>query len=114
MGKRGGAMAIVDAGDDAAGGGGGDASMVAKSGGESMTRAQAEALAKQCAIDSVGDEEGIDMDSPLMDLGLDSLASISFREQLVSTSGLKLPTSLVFDYPSLTAIAEFMVEVSSE
>merc|ERR1719517_368078 len=79
-----------------------------------MKREDAEAMARECAIQSVGDEEGLDMDSPLMDLGLDSLASISFREQLVATSGLKLPTSLVFDYPSLTAIAEFMVEVSGE
>merc|ERR1712060_589323 len=106
--------AIMETGDEGAPAeAGGEASMVAKAG-EAMSRQQAEALAKACAIDSVGDEDSIDMDSPLMDLGLDSLASISFREQLVTTSWLKLPTSLVFDYPSLTAIAEFMVEVSSE
>jgi len=110
-----GGPAIADAGDAGDGGAAaGVANSMAVAKGEGMTRAQAEQLAKQCAIDSVGDEEGIDMDSPLMDLGLDSLASISFREQLVASSGLKLPTSLVFDYPSLTAIAEFMVEASSE
>merc|ERR1712217_693551 len=79
-----------------------------------MKREAAEALAKEIAIMSIGSAEELDMDSPLMDLGLDSLASVSFREQLIKESGLKLPTSLVFDYPSLNAIADHMVETSLE
>jgi len=72
----------------------------------------AKALAKNVAIEAIGSDEDIDMDSPLMDMGLDSLAAIAFREAMIQSSGLNLPTSLVFDYPSLTAIADHLVETS--
>jgi len=100
--------------DDLSSAGGGEASGGGAIVKAALKREDAEAMARECAIQSVGDEAGIDMDSAIMDLGLDSLASIAFREQLITTSGLKLPTSLVFDYPSLSAIAEFMVEASRE
>merc|ERR1712217_909054 len=74
---------------------------------------KARAMAKSVALDAIGTaEEEVDFDSPLMDIGLDSLAAISFREALVDQFGMNLPTSLVFDYPSLNAIADFMVEES--
>merc|ERR1711972_170102 len=72
----------------------------------------AKAMAKEVAIQSIGSDDDIDMDSPLMDMGLDSLAAISFREAIIQESGLNVPTSLVFDYPSLTAIADHLVETS--
>merc|ERR1712151_649456 len=72
----------------------------------------AKAMAKEVAIQSIGSEDDIDMDSPLMDMGLDSLAAIAFREAIIQESGINVPTSLVFDYPSLTAIADHLVETS--
>jgi len=69
-------------------------------------------MARETVLQAIGGEEEVDLDSPLMDVGLDSLAAISFREALIQTSGMKLPSSLVFDYPSLLAIAQFMVEES--
>jgi tetratricopeptide (TPR) repeat protein len=77
-----------------------------------MDYAMAAAMAKDVAVQAIGDSDEVDMDSPLMDIGLDSLAAIGFRESLIAASGLQVPTSLVFDYPSLTAIADLLVETS--
>lgn len=66
------------------------------------------------AQEAIGDEDAIDYDSPLMDIGIDSLSAIAFRESLVRASSLKIPSSLVFDYPSLMAVADFLVETSLE
>mmetsp|Transcript_22303 Transcript_22303/g.72158 ORF Transcript_22303/g.72158 Transcript_22303/m.72158 type:complete len:462 (-) Transcript_22303:230-1615(-) len=74
----------------------------------------AQRIARETALAAIGSEDELDLDSPLMDMGLDSLSAIAFREQLISSSGLKVPSSLVFDYPSLQAIAEYLVEVSAE
>lgn len=62
---------------------------------------------------SDGDEEDIHLDQPLMDLGMDSLAAVSFRETLGSAIGFKLPASLIFDYPSAKAVIDFCIEEST-
>ena len=53
----------------------------------------------------------VDADSPLMDAGLDSLGAVELRNLLrqVSGEGVPLPSTLVFDYPSMEAIAAFRV-----
>ena len=38
----------------------------------------------------------------------DSLSAVELSNSLVAILGLKLPSTLVFDYPSVTAIAEFL------
>mmetsp|Transcript_53697 Transcript_53697/g.114613 ORF Transcript_53697/g.114613 Transcript_53697/m.114613 type:complete len:823 (+) Transcript_53697:84-2552(+) len=81
---------------------------------EAMSLEAAQQLAMEVALTAIGTDEDLDFDTPLMDMGLDSLSSIAFREQLIASSGLQVPSSLVFDYPSLQAIAEHLVEVSGE
>ncbi len=44
------------------------------------------------------------------EIGLDSLGSLALRRQLSEQTGLQLPASLVFDYPTVTALAQFLRE----
>jgi acyl carrier protein len=45
-------------------------------------------------------------DAPLMSAGLDSLASVEFKNSLEARVGAELPDTLVFDYPTVAAIAQ--------
>lgn len=53
--------------------------------------------------------ESIDPGMPFKDLGFDSLSVMEFRNQLVKATGLALPSTLVFDYPTATAITELLL-----
>merc|ERR1719265_206565 len=44
-----------------------------------------------------GETEDIVLDTPLMDAGLDSLASVAFRNELSKAAGVTLPASMIFD-----------------
>ena len=50
------------------------------------------------------------MDDPLMEAGIDSLASVEFRNMLSADVGIALPGTLIFDYPSANAVAAFLHE----
>jgi len=78
-----------------------------------MSLTEATELAKRVAEEAIGGDDPITLDDALMDIGLDSLASVSFRDTLVRQSGLNLPSTMMFDYPNLASIATFMVEQSS-
>mmetsp|Transcript_5440 Transcript_5440/g.14575 ORF Transcript_5440/g.14575 Transcript_5440/m.14575 type:complete len:103 (-) Transcript_5440:335-643(-) len=60
------------------------------------------------------DDQKLDEDSPLMDSGMDSLTSVSFRNSLQSALGMKVPASLMFDYPTMKEITGKIVELSLE
>ena len=50
----------------------------------------------------------ISIDSPLLDIGADSIQAVAIKNSLESKLGKTLPTTLIFDYPTIDDIANFI------
>ncbi|MGW4364398.1 type I polyketide synthase [Nocardia takedensis] len=53
--------------------------------------------------------EAVDTTRALRELGFDSLAAVDIRTRLAAATGLRLSVTLVFDHPTVTAVAEFLL-----
>ncbi|MFE2173880.1 type I polyketide synthase [Kitasatospora sp. NPDC059462] len=67
-----------------------------------LTRRQAAVVLGHAGPETVG------ADRAFTELGFDSLTALEMRNRLNTATGLRLPATVLFDYPSATALARFL------
>jgi acyl carrier protein len=63
---------------------------------------------KAAQVLSISNAGSIDVHEPLQAMGLDSLMAVELRNQLGQSAGKTLPATLLFEYPTITALVEYL------
>ena len=88
---------------------GGPAARLARLAGPEREEAARELVLAQAALVlGMTGPEAVDAARPFRDLGFDSLTAIELRNKLTEVTGLRLPATVVFDYPTPAALARFV------
>ncbi|MBM7846591.1 type I polyketide synthase [Herpetosiphon giganteus] len=77
------------------------------------TRSQLHELVRATILSTLGisQPDQLTDDQRLFDMGIDSLMAIEIREAVRLRLGIALPATLIFDYPSINAIVNFIWEL---
>ncbi|WP_191500031.1 beta-ketoacyl synthase N-terminal-like domain-containing protein, partial [Mycobacterium simulans] len=73
---------------------------------QTLTKLVSEATA---AVLAHPDPGALDVQRPFQELGIDSLTALELRNTLTAHTGLTLPATLMFDYPTPAAVARHLV-----
>eukprot|EP00971_Amphidinium_carterae_P300693 5974541-Amphidinium_carterae.1 len=57
-------------------------------------------------------DDELEADSPLMEAGMDSLSSVQMVSELAREFQMQMAPSLVFDFPTINALAADIVQTS--
>ena len=57
--------------------------------------------------------QGVTLEQPLMEAGLDSLGAVELRNQLASRFAVELPATITFDYPTPATMAGLIIGAAS-
>jgi acyl carrier protein len=66
-------------------------------------------LCEAIAIRVDREPDEVDPDTPFGDFGLDSVSIMDILSDLEDKMGRRLTSSVLFDYPSVTALADFLM-----
>jgi tetratricopeptide (TPR) repeat protein/acyl carrier protein len=65
-------------------------------------------------LDMTGQTDQVEADTPFMDAGIDSLASVELRTNLQQTFGVPLPSTVMFNFPTTSSMTNYLIEEMTE
>uniref|UniRef100_A0A7S4QZB5 Carrier domain-containing protein n=1 Tax=Alexandrium monilatum TaxID=311494 RepID=A0A7S4QZB5_9DINO len=96
----------------AAGGEGGEVVSAAKAAPKGLDPTMVRNKLMVMVKDVMASDDELEVDSPFMEAGMDSLSSVSLMSQVAKEFQMSLSPSLVFDFPTVRALQDHLIEES--